>query len=585
MTLFDQDSIARGLDELQQAGLIQTLPDGSQPGYKFIYGQMHEVMRWGLGPARLRLLHLRAARAIEEQPAQTVQSATMLARHYEAAGETQSAIRHWVTAAMLARSHFSIEDALDAFGSAERLAQRDHHSLPENELNHFYTHWGETASDQQDLDLMEHIYSRMVELGEERQSALLLGNGLGGLATLYALRKEPLRSMEMFQRAANHLQQLENSFALANLYNRQGWYMVTQMRYDEAAVLLEKARQLAGVTDIPQVAEHRAVIEYRLGMVYNLVGNPPKAQEIALLSLSHDQSPAQGYGHLVMATAKFYLGEFVASLEHARLGIKLARSMNSMYLTGYFLIYQLRAELALGHIDRIWSRLPDVLELATANQFREILSFIQLIRGDIYHLLGELSGAADCYRAGLETSTGRWDSMLCQFSLGSNLAEAGQVEEGLRQVDESLKQARQFNLGIVFLPGLGSRANLLAQAGRFDQALAQLDEYRDLYGERRFAANDYVDSRVRCLVWLQRGDLVEARRQGELAVQYSRRIGNPFWELEAFHLLKRGGPLDADAQTRVRELLALIDHHTRHPDLRHLAETYLQRTRAAILPA
>lgn len=584
VTLLDQDSIVRALDELQQAGLIQTIPYGSLPGSKFVYGQLQEVIRWGMGPARLRLLHLRAARAIEEQPEQTAQSATMLARHYEAAGEIQTAIRHWVTAAMLARSNFLIEDALDAFGCAERLALRDQHSLPENELNHFYAHWGETASDQQDLDLMEHIYSRMVELGEERQSKLLMGNGLGGLATLYALRKEPQRSMEMFQRAEHHLQQLDKSFALANLYNRQGWYMVTQMRYDEAAALLAKARQMAGEIDVPQMAEHRAVIEYRLGMVYNLVGDSPKAQEISHLSLSHDQSPAQVYGHLVMATAKFYMGEYVASLEHARLGIRQARSMSSVYLTGYFLIYQLRAELALGHIDRVWSRLPDVFELATANQFREILSFIQFIRGDIYHLLGELSGAAEFYRAGLETSTGRWDSMLCRLSLGATLADDGQVEEGLRLVDESLKQARQFDLGIVYLPGLSSRANLLAGAGRFDQALAQLDEYRDHYGERYFAANDYVDRRVRCLVWLQRGDLVEARRQGELAVQYSRRIGNPFWELEAFHLLKRSGSLDAAAQARVRELLVMVDHHTRHPDLRRLAETCVQRTRAAILP-
>ena len=581
LTLANPESIIQGLDELHQAGLIRPVTDGSRPTYIFVYGQMREVIRWGMGPARLRLLHLRAAHVIEEQPDGTVPSLTTLARHYEAAGEWLPAIQSWVKAGLLAHAQFSAEDAVVAFQAADRLVQHDHHNLPENLLDSMYSRWGEIAFNQIDADQMEHIYTRLIQLGEERQSALLLGNGLSGLATLYWLRKDPVRSMEMFQRADYHLQQLNDPAMLVRLYSRQGWYLVGEMRYDEAITLLERARQLVTGEDDPQMIEQRAVIEYRLGMAYNMTGWPLKAQEIALLSLSHDQTPAQMYGHLVMTGAKFYLGEYVAALEHIRLGIKLARSMNSVHLTGYLMNYRLRAELALGQIDTVWSGLPDVFEFALKNHINEIAAYVQMVKGDVYRLLGDFSGAAAFYRAGMEASAGKWDSLMGRLKLGTALALNGEVAEGLRLVDETLAQARQVNMAAVYLPGLSRRAALLMRVGRPDEAIAVLDEYHALFTERHFGLHAYVDGWVRCQVGLQRGDLEEARRQAEVAFQQARRTGNPFWEVEALHLRKLCGAMDAVGTARGRELLALIDRRTRHPDLRRLAEAYLQRARAA----
>ena len=275
----------------------------------------------------------------------------------------------------------------------------------------------------------------MVDLGEERQSALLLGNGLGGLATMYSVRKDAIRSNEMFQKASFHLQGLGNSFALANLYNRQGWYLVGQMRYAEAISMLNQAHRLVDAMDISQMEEIHAVIEYRLGMAYHLTGWPLKAQETMQDSLSHDQSPAQIYGHLVMAGAKFGLGEFVACLEHTRLGIRLARSINSVNLAGYLMAFQLRAGVALGQIDSVWSFLPEALEFASENQNRDILTYVQMAKGDIYRFLGDFTGAQAFYRAGLEASVRKWDSLFCQLYLGMALAGGGQIADGLRLVD------------------------------------------------------------------------------------------------------------------------------------------------------
>ena len=580
VTLFNQENITRGLDELQQARLIQPAADGSRPTYKIVYGQMREVVRWGLGSARLRLLHLRAAHVIEEQPDQTASTLIQLARQYEAAGELLPAIQNWVKAGSLAHDKLSAADAVFAFQAAERLAHRDHQNLPERLLDSMYSRWGEIAFKQWDADQMEHIYTRLVQLGEERQSPLMLGNGLSGLAIMSWLRKDPARSMEMFQRADYHLQQLNDPAMLVRLYSRQGWYLVSEMRYDEAINLLERARQLVAADGDPQLSELRADIEYRLGMAYSIIGWPLKAQEIAALSLIQDQTPAQMNGHLVMAGAKYYMGEYVAALEHSRLGINLARSMHSGHLICYLMAYQLRAELALGQVDAVWSGLAEAFEFAVKNHINEIVATLQMIKGDVYRFLRAFDGAADCYRAGIEVAAGKWDGLMCQMYLGVSLVQKGEIAEGLRLVDETLDQARQLNMGMVYLPGLSNWAAVLVRAGRMDEALAVLDEHKALFAERRYGSHTYVDGWVRCHVGLQRGDLEEARRQAELTSQYTRRIGNPIWELEALYLRKLCGTMDTVETARVKELLALIDRRTRHPELRRLIEVYLQRVRA-----
>ena len=581
LTPFDQDSIVRSLDELHQAGLIETAADRAQAAYQFVFGQLREVIRWELGPARLRLLHLRAAHAIEEHPDPSLQSMMMLARHYEEGGDLPAAVRCWVKAGLQAHLQLLTGEALLAFQAAERLVQRSQVQLPEDLLDQMYTRWGEIAYHQNDADLMERLSTRLVELGEERQSASLLGNGLGGLAQAYSLHRDTARSMEMFQRATYHLQQLENHVQLVQLYIRQGWYLVAQMRYDEAVALLEKAYQLVGEIDDPRAGEFRTIIEVRLGMVYNLIGWPLKAQDIALRSLGGDPTQAQTYGHLVMAAAKFYMGENIAALEHTRLGLQLARRLHSLQLEAYMLIYQIRAELKLGQVDAAWSSLLVVNDLASKNDIQEILTLVQILKGEFHRLLGDLPGALAYYRAGMEASAGKWDSLDCQLRLGSALAQAGKTKEGLRLVDEGLEKAREINLGIVFVPGLGNRAVLLVRAGRLDEAIAVLDEHQRLTSERNIGLSNYFDSWVRFQVSLKRGDLAGARRQADLAFQTARQNGDPFHELAAINLQKLSGAEEPAAAARVKELLALIDRRVRHPDLRRMGEAYIRRERAA----
>ncbi len=583
VTVLGAEPVAKALDELQGAHLIQSVADSPHAAYTFIHGRVREVIQWEEGSARLRLMHLRVARALEAQASDPDRLDALLAQHYEAAGEPQTAIRYWLKAAQRARALFSNPTAEAALQSAERLVQRLNDALPDETLYQLYTQWGEIAAEREDVARMEETYGRLLRAGEERQSPLLVGSALSGLAEMHSRKGDSARALDLFQRAAYHLQQLEDPTALVQSYNRQGFYLMMLVRNAEAIAVFEKALALAGEAGSTQLQEARAGTEYYLGLAYNVTGWPLKAQEIAARSLRQDKSPHKVYGHLVMAGAKFYMGEHQASLGHSRMGLQIAQSLASPRMMGYFTIYQARAELALGQIDAAWAHLQPAMEMARAYGHRDFLGINLSLVGDIYRVLGDTQKAIQAYQSGMQSGTGLWDSLGCQHHLALALADAGDMQEGLRQAEEAYRQARELNLGVVASPALTTWIYLLARDGQMDEALKHLAEWNDLYHDRHFGSPEIVEGWVLSMAALRRGDQAEVQRQAELAIQLARQRGNPWWELQGYRLLKMSGPLNRSALARVEELLTVIDNCVRHPDLRELVEAYLVRARAALI--
>src|SRR5439155_624145 len=100
-TDWDEDSLSRALEDLWQRRIIEGQGSGA---YDYTHDLLREVAYAELSPVRRRFLHRRAGRALEELHAGGLEPVSgLLAAHYEAAGMPDEAIRHYLSAAGVAR--------------------------------------------------------------------------------------------------------------------------------------------------------------------------------------------------------------------------------------------------------------------------------------------------------------------------------------------------------------------------------------------------------------------------------------------------------------------------------------------------
>jgi tetratricopeptide (TPR) repeat protein len=213
----------------------------------------------------------------------------------------------------------------------------------------------------------------------------------------------------------------------------------------------------------------------------------------------------------------------------------------------------------------------------------DVLCNALIVQGDIYRILGDPQAALRAYQAALAVGEGRWNSLGAQYRLGMALVDLGQPEEGLRQVEEAYTAARRLDLGEIYLPAMTVWALLLARTGRLEDALAMVQSWTWLAQERRHIPSGVVRVFVLSLDAIRRGDEREVRSLIAAALNTTRELSNPLWELQCYHTLARLGPLAKPETARVHELLELMARRARDPELRPLVEAFLRRSRAALL--
>ena len=96
-----------------------------------------------LSPARKRVFHLHIAHALETRVGSSLQLGAVLAKHYEKAGETQSAFYYWLRAGDYASQISSQSGTYSAYRQAESLAKQPDLLLPEQAIYQLYSNWGE----------------------------------------------------------------------------------------------------------------------------------------------------------------------------------------------------------------------------------------------------------------------------------------------------------------------------------------------------------------------------------------------------------------------------------------------------------
>ena len=113
------EPLGPALDELCARDLLQEVTRRPEPVFRFRHALIQEATYNGLLRAERRLLHGRAAWALEAASQSHLDEvAAMLGRHFAAAGETARAVRYFEMAGDHATAAFANDEAIASFGAA-----------------------------------------------------------------------------------------------------------------------------------------------------------------------------------------------------------------------------------------------------------------------------------------------------------------------------------------------------------------------------------------------------------------------------------------------------------------------------------
>ncbi len=124
-----ENIVTEGLTELWQSQLIRAQGSGA---YDFSHEGIRAVAYAEMGPIRQRLLHRRVAQALEELDGEELDAlSSLIASHYERAGQPQSAIHYYRRAAAVAQRLYAHSEAVALY--SHLLEGELHASLSERE--------------------------------------------------------------------------------------------------------------------------------------------------------------------------------------------------------------------------------------------------------------------------------------------------------------------------------------------------------------------------------------------------------------------------------------------------------------------
>lgn len=581
--------VVEALEELEQARLIQPGKNTSHPQiYTFVYARLREAILLEMGSARQRMIHLRVARAIESQhDPQFGLLFANLAEHYESAGEYSIALRYWIKAGEYAASLSSPVEAHAAYAYAERLLQLVRPPAPDETVYQLYQDWSRVAFANRDAPRLKEIFSRMLEIGEQRLSPLLNGAALSGLAQAALFVSDLALATQYCDRAAFYLEQAGDRYELMELSNRRGDCQILLNRYTEAEQFYHNTLALCADDESPRLLESRAHAEFRLAATYHLTGWPRRTREMAhnclKTSLKLRSAASAMDAHAMLIVSEYYLGRMDEALNHARQGMAIAESLHSERPSAILLLMQARVELASGWLDLGWQHAVRAEELGQQHNLSQVRNWAASHKGQTLRLLGQYAAASTHYQAGLAISLLPYDRLESQFRLALSLAGESKLPEALDLLNATLRKSRETNLELVSLLTETALLMTLLQDGQVEAVQAALPDYLQHASQRGIAEVDTGAHYIQAILAHRQGDATAAHNYTLQVIESAVQSGNVWWEVLGWLHLWQLGAFNEANRPRVDDLLGVIAEHGNNlPELAAFVRAYINRVKGQL---
>ncbi|MFL5807128.1 MAG: ATP-binding protein [Roseiflexaceae bacterium] len=340
--------------------LRDSLVEAAEAGYRFQHAMIRRVVYGELSAERRAWLHEQVAKALEAlAPQQLDEQATVLAHHYEYAGDTATAFRYLVRAGDWARGAYALRESLEHYNRALELYPQPNDSADADPL----------------LGLLE------------RRSlvALVLSDFDSAISDLEQLLKT-------YRDAGQHARSGETLYQI-------GFAHYWAHRLLKATIYLDQALEIAEKLDYAELRKRvlglRDILNSTQGSIADSVADEaePHAEK------THMMPAEEHWGYAMLAHLRY---DFVSARRHAQSCIAVGESMSNTFLTlgGYFMLGMSQA--SLGDYQIALDSLIEALKLSETAGDRFWRARLLNTVGWVYRDLFSLDLAIQYDRASLD---------------------------------------------------------------------------------------------------------------------------------------------------------------------------------------
>ena len=470
----DPEEVVNALEELEKQRFIEPGRLGlTGPSYHFLYSRIRNVVLADLSEARKRILHLSVAKAMKTLPFES-RNPSMIASHFEEAGEMKEAFDYWVLAGVRAREVFSRAEAEQAFLKASALLQYLGSFASDQEIYNLYSVWGDFLDNLADYKVSLDLFYSLQGLGNQRRSHILLGAAFNGLSRTFRNLGEYEKALQYNRQAEVHLETTRFMPEYFMLYTRRALIYCLLEDYEKSDEAIKKAVELAAGDQSWRIQIGLTSTFLQLADISNYKGLFRRTIELCEMG---ERSIETTYNNpdvqmirLKKAQAHNLLGFPRLSYELSNEVLKLGLEWNHKRLEGFAKQSRAQAAFELGRLGECLKDIEDALEISAQYNYMDLAQQTYCLLGDFYLVFGEYQQSEQAHLKGMENSTRLYYWLDNEIRRGNILIRLKKEKEGFGILNRGLEEAQKDGFSHIQNSALFLLGSSLLRAGEISQA-------------------------------------------------------------------------------------------------------------------
>ena len=529
--------------------------------FYFISSPLRKVAYDSIFKQKRNELHKEIASLLEKRfPDRLKEWASVLAFHYQSAGDLERSVEYFLMAADQEKRYSDYTSALSHYKEAEGFCQE----LEDKEgLIYSLEGIGVTYYRMGRFDRAREEIEKAIKIAEEEHSERI-AQLYGTLALILRDSGEYDEAASYYEKAIPLFEETGDKKMLSAIYQNLAGLYLSRSNYEEALSLYEKSLDLAIQSDRLNIS---ADIRFSMGHIYDILGKRDLSEQSykEALEIEKHLKDRDGQARILLNLGGLFIntGKLKEAEESLKESLKVSEEVGNVEYRG-------RANLNLGilhssrgELEKSLSRYQEALE-----DFREIHSISQVNTAlaniaEIYELRAELDSSEDNYNKalkGAEELSDLYTEAYIRIKLGRIRLWRGDFPGACEQFNRALDIARKIEVPDLKFDALQFLARLNLRIGFVDRAEKVLTEVNpELIANYEIKGRHLITS---ALIEEAKGNKGEALRICRKLIDLGNKTGSPGIILDGYGTLLRLGILsDEEMDDIIRGSGEIIDEN------------------------